>query len=765
MSENKLIHMPRSGYPEIMEPANMPYLRTDQDNAQQFDLMTYWQIIVSRRRTILAILVTVVTATMIWSFKQTPIYRAETTVQIDRENPDVLSFKDIYDNESTTDDTLRTQFEVLKSRSLARRVIEELRLADMKEFQSTASGPLHSYLDIRKLFRLTPAEDKSDPLSPIIDEYLRRLAVSPVRLARLASVTFESEDPELAAKIVNTHARDYVLQNLQYKWNATKEASDFLAKELVGLKSNLEKAEDQLQAYSRKNQILFTDEGSNTAVEKLQQLELEHTKAEADRVQKESFQNIIESGNSDALPQLTSDPLVQQLLGKLSELRRQEAELSITFRPDYPARERVHNQINELEKQIAVQKERLVETIKDDYAASAEREKLLVSALEGQRDIVNKVNQDIIQYNILKREADSNKQLYDGLLNRLKQAEVSAGLSASNIRIVDRADSPKDPVRPRKLLYLSLSVLLGLLGGIGVAFAQESFDDSVKSSEDVARYFNAPTLGIVPRQSTLAGKHAYYQYGHGQHSESKDSELISQENPRIELVCHEEPSSILAEAYRSIRTSLLVSSPDRPPKIVLVTSTVPGEGKTTTATNMAVSLTQTQSRVVLIDCDMRKPRVHDLFNLKGKPGLSSFLTGMSPLKEVVHETQIPNLFVIPCGVVPPNPGELIVSNRFRQLLQTLAEYFDYVILDSPPISNVSDARVLAANSERTVLVVKAGSTPRRQVHDAAMHLIEAHAQLAGVVLNDLDFRSRPSYYSYSASYYAAYGNDSKELTA
>ena len=764
MSENKLIHIRRSGYPAMTEPANVPSLRVDQDDAQHFDLMAYWQIIVARRRTILAILVTVVTVTMIWTFKQTPIYRAETTVQIDRENPDVLSFKDIYETESSTDDTLRTQFEVLKSRALARRVIEELRLADIKEFQSTVSGPLHSYLDIRKLFGWPQAEDKSDPLGPTIDEYLRRLGVSPVRLARLASVTFESEDPELAARIINTHARDYKLQNLQYKWDATKEASDFLAKELVGLKSNLEKAEDQLQAYSRKNRILFTDEGSNTAVEKLQQLELEHTKAAADRVQKESFQHIIEEGNSEALPQLASDPLLQQLVGRLSELRRQEAELATTFRPEYPTRQRVHNQINELEKQITDQKDRLIETVKEDYAASAEREKLLVSALEKQRDIVNKVNQDIIQYNILKREADSNKQLYDGLLNRLKQAEVSAGLSASNIRIVDRADTPKDPVRPRKLLYLSLSVLLGLLGGIGVAFAQESVDDSVKSSEEVARYFNAPTLGIVPRQSTV-GKHGYYQYGYGHHLRSKDSDPISQENPNIELISHDEPSSALAEAYRSIRTSLLVSSPDHPPKIVLVTSTVPGEGKTTTATNMAISLTQTQSRVVLIDCDMRKPRVHDLFNLKGKPGLSSFLTGMSPLKEVVHETQIPKLFVIPCGVLPPNPGELIISNRFRQFLQTLADYFDYIVLDSPPLSNVSDARVLAANAERTVLVVKAGSTPRRQVHDAVMHLVEAHAHLAGVVLNDLDFRSRPSYYSYSASPYATYGNDSKELTA
>lgn len=769
MSDEKPVHVPRDRYPESMYPSAVLALPTEygSDAARSFD---YWRVIATHRWVVLAILATVLATTVLYNFKATPIYRAVTTIQIDKENPNILSFKDVYEVESSTDDTLRTQFEILKSRSIARRVIEDLGLDKYDEFQD--KGWLTAARQWFGGFFGMPRADENEPdkLRPIIDSYLRHLDVSPVLRARLASVSFESKDAELAARVINAHAQQFIAQNLQYRWEATQQASEFLSQNLVTLKATLEKSEDQLQAYSREHQILFTEEGHNTATEKLRQLEEEYTKSQADRIHKESYGRLIESGHADALPQLVSSQLIAELTAKLADLQRQESDLAVTFQPDYPLRQRIEGQILQIRKSIQSEKNRILTMVESEYSAALERERLLASVLEQQRDVVNQINQEIIQYNILKREVESNKQLHDGLLTRLKEAGVSAGLKASNIRVVDRAEIPRWPVRPRRALNLVLGLIGGLAFGIGFVFLQEYLDSSLKTPEDITRHLNLPTLGIVPKLESVDGKkrHAYGSvYGYSS-SGTRDGVLLTTgESRNVDRIVHEAPSSLMAEAYRSVRTSLLLSSPGHPPRTILVTSATPSEGKTVTAVNLAISLTQTGARVVLIDADMRKPRVHLIFSLGNTIGLSAFLAGTSTLREIIHETNIPGLLVIPCGVTPPNPGELVLSPGFRRMTETLRDYFDYVVMDSPPMGNVSDARILAAAADSTILVVKAFSTNRHYARSAVAHLADAHARLSGILLNDVDVRLQ-SYYSgnsYYGSYYSGYGQASSPTGA
>jgi polysaccharide biosynthesis transport protein len=769
MPEEKPVHVRRDKYPELTYPTAVASpIAVDRYEEESVHLMDYWRVILARRWTIFAILATVVTVTTIYTFKQTPIYQATASIQIDRENQNILSFKDVYQIETATDDMLRTQFEVLKSRRLARRVVEDLKLDKSDEFKSKPPSGLGSFITyVHDLVSPKQANSKeTDRLRPMIDSYLLHLDVVPVRQARLVNISFESKDPELAARIINAHADDFIDQNLRFKVDATLKASEFLEENLATLRQKLEKADDQLQEYRQRNQILFTEEGKNTATETLRQLQEAYTKMQEDRIQKESYYRLIEGGHTNALPQVVDNKLIADLTAKMADLQRQDQEAAVTFRPDYPIRQKISGQIDQLRSTIDSETDRIVTMIRSEYSAATDREQLLAQELEKQRDVVNKINEDMIQYNIYKGDAESVRQLYDGLQKRLKEASVSAGLTASNIRIVDRAEVPPIPIRPRKALNILLSMVVGLSMGVGLAFFQEYLDNTIKAPEDITRYLKLPTLGMVPRLASLGGKKGYGTYGkeYGYLPKAGGTEVSAETRINADLVVHNAPSSLMAEAYRSLRTSLLLSSSGQPPRTIVVTSAAPSEGKTTTAVNLAISLTQTGSKVVLIDADMRKPRIQTVFSLNNdSAGLSAFLAGASTLKDVIHQTEVPGLLVIPCGITPPNPGELILSPGFRKMLETLQIYFDFIVLDSPPIGNVSDARILSVTADSTILVIKAFSTSRHQAQDAVAHLSNAHARVGGVVLNDVDVRRRSYYsgHSYYSTYYSGYGGYGK----
>jgi capsular exopolysaccharide synthesis family protein len=721
-------------------------------------ILAYWRVIVTRRWTVVAILATAVLLTFIWSFKQTPMYSATVTIEIERENPSVLNLKEVYqaDSDSSIDYTLQSYYRILTSRSLARRVVSELREDLQKEFAAERPGFIAAYTSqLKDLFKFKRSaagqdyDDETDELRPLVDQYLQRISVNPLRQSWLVEISFQAKNPKLAARVINAHSRHFIEQNIENRFQTTQQVSDFLSQQIVSLKANLEQDEERLQNYGQDNQIMFTEDGQNTVTEKLKQLQEEYTRAQAERFQKESIKSLILTGSVDSLPQITGNALISQLVSRLLELRRQDAELSVTFAPEYPSRKRVHSQIDEVQKEIEAERNRSVKTVQAEFSAAMERERLLSVALEQQREAVNKMNREIIQYNILKRDADSSKEIYNGLLTRLKEAGISGGLRASNIRIVDKAEAPKAPVAPKHALNLALGSFFGLVFGLGFAFFQEYIDSSIKSPDDVTRYLGLAALGTVPKLESLFSLRGYsYKYGYRlKRAKSRNPAAPAGKNDplkAIELAPHNSPGSVVAESYRFVRTSLFLAA-GADTRSVVITSAVEGEGKTATAVNTAVIMAQTGARVILIDADMRRPRIHQIFKQPNSVGLSNVLAGSYELDKAIITTDISNLSVLCCGPVPGNPGELLISPRFKEILEFLKRDFDLVILDSPPLSNVSDGRVIASLSDVAILVVKAFATSRYIAGRAVQHLAEAKVHIAGVVLNDLDLRYRTAY--------------------
>ena len=766
--KDKLVRTNHRKYPEIVE--NLPRNLATQEE-DETHLLAYWRVIVTRRWTVVAVFATIVLLTLIWTLKQKPMYAATITIQIERETPSLVNLRDYYQADSDTyvDYMLQSYFRILKSRSLARRVVTELHEELEKEFAAPQRGFLAAQAgNLKKISSVEKTEqasdDEGDQLRSLIDQYLDRITVKPLRQSWLVEVTFQAKDPKLAAQVINAHGRQFVEQNIENRFQTTQQVSELLSQQIVNLKGGLEKAEERLQKYGQDNDILFTEDGRNTVTEKLRQLQEEYTRAQAERIQKQSYERMVRTGSADALPQITGSSLISQFVGRLSDLKRQDAELTVTFAPDYPSRRRIRSQIEEIQKQIEGERGRIVKTFEVEYSAATERERLLSVALEQQRDAVNKMNREIIQYNILKREADSSKDIYNGLLTRLKEAGISGGLRASNIRVVDQAEVPKGAVTPNHKLNLAWGIFFGLIFGVGSAVFQEYIDRSIKSPDDVTRHLGLLALGTVPRLHNLSLWRGYkYKYGYGygfrfgrKKEQNEPANAEKSDNRSIELAPHDEPSSVIAESYRSVRTSFFLSSGSAPTRSVVITSAVPGEGKTVTAVNTAVIVAQTGARVILIDADMRRPRMHKIFKCANANGLSSVLEGHCSLEDAVSETNIKNLFLLPSGPVRPNPGELILSPRFKEVLKSLKKDFDLVILDSPPLSNVSDGRILASVSDTAILVVKAFSTSRYIAYRAVQHLAEAQVRIAGVVLNDLDLRHLAGY---SARYRDGYVYD------
>jgi capsular exopolysaccharide synthesis family protein len=771
--EEKSLEVVRKGYPEQVLPFKPPYVGSYETPSNP--LVGLLNLILARRATFITVALAVMAIGIISLYKQVPVYRATANVEVDPETNTILPQSGVVAPVLPLflDDLFATQYKILESPTLARAVISDLHLD--KEFDRNAEPPgivdtslndIHQFV-ANRLRPLLPSRRMAggsaadvDPLRPYVNAYLANLMITPVTKTRLVAVSFENPDPSLAARIANAHAEHFIEQNLQRRWDATQVAADFLRKELASMRSNLEKAEDNLQAYSANHQLFVVEdvkgaEPKNTETERLSDLEGAYTKAQTERIEKESAARLAREamGNqAEAGPAQAGSPS-----SLLLDLQRQDAALAARFQPDFGPRKEIQNQIQAVSRAIEADKIGHVKRAEEEYAAALDREKAFEQELENQGQKVNRMKQENVQYEILKREADSNRQLYDALLLRLKEAGMESSLKASNIRIVDRAQAPDAPIRPDKRHSEFYTFILAIIIAIGAVYFQEYMDNSLKSPDDVTKYLKLPTLGLIPRfQKTDFRENSSGYLASYMPKRKANSEADATKSPAIvELVSHSAPASLSAEAYRSLRASLILASPDHPPRTILITSSVPSEGKTATAINLAISLTQTGARVLLIDADMRRPRIDTLFSLRNKVGLSNYLTGTEEIESVLHETQFDALSVIPCGVVPPNPGELILSARFKKMLEILQRRFDYVVIDSPPLSNVSDGRIIAAGVDGVVFVVRALSTSRHAVVRSLELLDKAHSRLLGVVLNDYDVQKKGNYYYpyYKQSYY------------
>jgi len=754
--ENKIkLYEPASRALERVRPA-APARATTMEMEESPALLTYWRIVRKRCWTILTVFFVLFTIVLLGTLKQKPIYRATALVEIEKENPNILTVQELFQLDAVSDTYLETQYKILRSDGLAKRVIDQLRLEKLQEFNSRASEPSRT-ATASSSFNVGDKQDPEAQQATLV-RFRDRLTVEPVKRSRLVEVSFESQDPDLAARVVNTLTSNYVEESLQLRWEAAQKASGWLSQQLVDLKARLEKSENELQKYARENGLLFLekDKGApeNIVNERLRELQEELTRAQAARYEKESLYRLVQAGDYSALPGTVENKVLQDLTVREAELQREAAQLGTTFTPDYFKVKQIQSQIDQIEGTLTRERKRVAERIANDYMAAVRREELVRQAFVEQEKQANRVAERAVQYSILKREADTNKQLYEGLLQKLKEAGISAGLKASNIRIVDAAEPPKKPAKPSLVLNLALAVVMGLGLGIGAAFLQEHFDNTLKTSEDVEKFLSLPALAFIPAVESLNGR------PRSRWLLSDRIKLLSGGNHKPEVMPQWYRIDVaagydsgLSEAFRSLRTSVLLSTANRPPRTLLVTSSQPGEGKTTVSINLAISLAQLGRRVLLIDGDMRRPSIRKAFDIEDGLGLVSYLTGQQDWRAAVRATGLADLDALLCGPIAPNPAELLSSERMQTLLSEAKLEYHFVILDSPPLLNVADSRILASLVEGVVLVVQGGVIPRDVAQRAQAYARDVGANLIGVVLNNVDVRAGGDYYY---SYYRYY---------
>ena len=487
------------------------------------------------------------------------------------------------------------------------------------------------------------------------------------------------------------------------------------------------------------------------------------TAAESERMDKESVYRLVQAGDTESIASAASvlddagastqsaGNLLDSLRSKEADLKIQAAELSTQFGPAYPKLAQINNQLKEIDAQLVAETKKVSGKIKGLYMAALQRENMLHDALEKQKQEANKLNESAIEYSLLKRDLDTNRQLYEGLLEKLKQAGVSAGLRSNNFRIVDSARVPNYPIEPNIPRNLSFAFMLGLTSGVGLAFLLEGLDNTVRTTEQAQMISGLPPLGMIPLGSRTAREGA----------NSKRLVIASSSKEAVELITQVRPQSQMAESYRALRTSLLLSNLGAPPKVIMVTSALPQEGKTTTSINCAVVLAQKGIRVLLIDADLRRPSIHKTLGMGPRSGLSNVLTGSSTLENAITRSPIlPNLDVLPAGTPPPNPAELLASVNMRDMLQELRGHYDHIVVDTPPTLSVTDAVVLSPRADAIVLVIRSGQTTKQALRRSRDILTQVNAKVSGVLLNAVDLSSPDYYYYYEyQGKYAGYYRD------
>ncbi|HWT88226.1 MAG TPA: polysaccharide biosynthesis tyrosine autokinase [Candidatus Angelobacter sp.] len=710
-------------------------------------LYDYLLILRKHQWLILSFLLAVVTIVSIATFRMQPVYSTTARIEIDRENSNVLPFQgaESFDYVMDSDNYIETESKILTSETLALQTIRSTGLASHPEY-SSGDGPSEA---------IASGSLANHKRPPELAAFLGSLSVHRVPNSRLLDLTFESTDAQLAARVVNAHIENFKEDNFRSRYQAIAQASSWLSDQLDDLKLKVQHSEDARLEYERKNQIWQIDDKQNISTQRLSDINKELTDAQSERMKRQALYEFAKSGNADSVPELRSDTVLQDLFKKRGDLNSQASDALAQYGPNFPKVQRLQGQLKEIDQLILDEKKSIVDEMGNDYNAARQRETLLTQALDQQKIEANQMSERLVEYNILKREAEANKTLYDGMLTKLKEANIAGALKSSNIRVVDPAMVPSTPTRPAKARNIALAFIVGLVGGIGLALLREYLDNTVKTPDDIETLSRLPSLAVVPAFSESNGN--------GRRGLLKGVSSNGHDK-RIELVAQHLPKSQMSEAFRALRTALLLSQADHPPQVILVTSALPREGKTTAAANLAVTLAQLGDRTLLVDGDLRKPGVGRLLNMTdGKyAGLSSYLAGVSSLDLVtVPHPSIPNLAAIPTGPLPPNPADLLSSHKLADAITELRGKFKFIVIDSPPIMAATDAVILSVQVDGVLLVVRSGETPKEAFTRTRDLLISVKCRMLGVVLNAVD-SSAPDYY-YSYRYYPySYGYGPQE---
>jgi len=744
---------------------------------KEIDLLDYWRVVVKRKWVLAAFAGVLVVFVAVLSFTATPLYRATATILIDEPSASLVNIQDVlnsggYYQTDYLGTYFNTQLKLLTSRSLAERVAKKLNLGARPEFKTartSRANPVQVAKEILSLRWLFPGKKPapaagSPAATPASYAFavLDGLDIMPIPETRIVQVSSTSSHPVLAADIINSLVEEFVNYSVETRYAATKQTSEFLSETVAQLRDDLKRKEEDLQKYGEEKKLLFLNDKESTVVNKFSDVNAAFTEAQIDRFKKEALYRELRDLNIDALPESVNNPVIQSLKASYTQAKSDHEEKSKFYRPDYPEmvklKARVDSTKNALEEEIR----KAVGAAEADYRAALNKEKSLQGLLDSQRTDVVRMNNNAILYRSLQIEVDNMRSLLSTLVSKQNEIQVSSqlgGLRTSNIKIVDRALVPGAPFTPNTRRNLMMALLLGLFGGLGLVFLVEFLDNTVKGPEDVEKLTGLPSLGIIPYLTLdglkkKASPYGQYKYSYGTEGESRDEVLP--EVCEIELVNYLFPKFSIAEDYRTVRTSILFSHADSSPKTVCFTSTMPQEGKTATVSNMAVSFAQLEGKVLLVDADLRKPRLHRVFQTRNMVGLSGYLTGNVSLDEILLKTSIENVWIIPSGPHPPNPAELLNSKRMKDMLAELKDRFDTILIDTPPVLAVIDPVIVSSLADCTVLVVQAGKTTRRALAKAVDEVRKAKAEIIGVVFNEVKMgrqgRVSPFYHYYQYEY-------------
>ncbi|MGH8071820.1 MAG: GumC family protein [Candidatus Entotheonellia bacterium] len=749
-------------------------------------LRDYWRVIRKHLWLIAACIFGTVLATALVIFMMTPIYTAETTLLIERQAPRVLNIREVLSESLGPDelvvDFYKTQYEILKSRALAAWVIREQGLETNGLF--TEEGFVARLWGKAKgwagQFFLQPpktVEEHALEVNPkSVEAYFTMLDIKPIRQTRLIKIAFSTPDAALSARVANAHAQDYIRHGLSLRTRANEEAQHFLEEKLAELKGRVEQSEAALNRYRRHSKVISLTDKENIVVERLADLNRRVSEAEAERIALESRFRLIRKRDYDSLPAVIDSALIQRLKEQLAPLETEYAKLSTLYKPGHRPLDQLKAQLEELRRRLRQEMQRVVAGIESSYLAAGARERALRAEMEKQKAATLAQKDASVKYAILAREVDTNRQLYDSVLQRMKEMGVAAELRASNVSVIDKAEPPHTPSRPKKLQSLLLSALVALIGGVSLAFLLEYLDNTLKTPQEVERYLRLPNLGVVPdflsldEQSYAPQKLSSLWRSLVRHRKLRDEQKyaphrIPSLRPQIPsslasgrelaLVLSHPPLSVVTEAYRMLRMAILLSQAEESPKTILFTSGIFGEGKTVTVVNTAIVFAQMGVRVLVIDADLRRPDCHRALGVENGLGLTEILTGQRGPIEVIRPTATNHLFLLSAGSLPPNPAELVGSKKMQETVAALREQYDYILIDSPPVMQVSDAVLLSTIVDGVVLVVSSQATPKYVAREARSRLSYARAKILGVTLNRVDLRSGDSAY-YHRLYHAQY---------
>jgi succinoglycan biosynthesis transport protein ExoP len=696
---------------------------TEYPNDSHLPISWYRHIIWNRRWTVLAIALPVFLVSFFGTVRQKPTYRATGTLEIDMPRNSVTSLNELFQEQAAPDSYLQTQAQMLRSSVLVTRVIGQLNPGNTAK----------------------PTQDQ-------VNDFQSRLSVDFTKGSPLLQVNYDSHSPELAAGIVNRLMALSIDETREQRSLAAVNASGWLLDQLNQTKAKLEQASVALARYEEDHRLFFvetTDGGSqNIYNDRLLQLQTELTRVQTVRIEKESIYKQAQAGDASTL----HNSVLDDLLKKESDTELQHSQLAAKFGPNFPQVRQVNENLAQIRSQVSEERTRALQEAATEYKVALRQENLLRDAFEAQKRTAVGTSQQSLQHSILKGEVDLDRQVYDGLLKQMNEAGISSTFAVANARIVEAAQPPSTPIRPRVFFNLALGVLLGLSLGVLFTFLQEHLLDRFRSEDDVQTYLNLPLLASIPAAPLHVGVHANGNNGNGHNGAHLNGNAVHSQSGSDAWFRLDRDGSEhfeLSEAFRNLRTSLMFPPDGAPSRSVLISSAVPAEGKTTVSANVSVALAQLGKSVLLIDGDLRRPSLHKVFSIKNDTGLTDYLQEQRDWRKAVRPSGIQGLDVMVSGERPSNPAELLSSSRMRELIRQAKTQYDMVVLDSPTLLHMADGRVLASYVEAVLLIVKSEATPRKLVKQACANLRSVTGRIMGVVLNQVDLHGEESSYSNS----------------